>query len=378
MRPLLGRRIPEVYLTVAGIFLLARLATFVIAWLVMVVRPEQGFTEILTDWDGNWNEIVARDLYQPLSGSDPNSILRWSSLAFFPLLPVTTRIIHEMTGIGIHILGPAISMVAGFVGFILLARIIHEKFGANVTGLSIAFMLFSPSGFVFSMFYTEGPTILLVALTMKRLDEGKWLRAGLFAALGGLTRPSGFVLVVPCAVAAISHIRKNREQSRSKITALAAPVIACSGFLSWIAFVAFKTRTTTGYFEIQSQAWGARIDMGVTYVREFASMFNGVGGNIDSTVSILAVLVIGFGGLFLGWRQKLPGTWQSLAFTLVIVTVFNARQASGARFLLPAFPLFVAWARFIPRQMVSATVGFMATIMGGLFVLSVAFWKYTP
>jgi hypothetical protein len=68
----------------------------------------------------------------------------------------------------------------------------------------------------------------------------------------------------------------------------------------------------------------------------------------------------------------------ALAATLVAVTAFNARQASGARFILPAFPLFVAWARAIPRRVSGAVIGASAAAMGALFLVSVTFWNYTP
>ena len=39
--------------TVVTVFVAARLLTFLVAWVVTGVRSGTGFTEVLTDWDGN-------------------------------------------------------------------------------------------------------------------------------------------------------------------------------------------------------------------------------------------------------------------------------------------------------------------------------------
>lgn len=361
-----------------GLFGIARLSTLVVAWVAMAARPEHGITEILTDWDGNWNEIAAADLYAPFASDGPDSILRWRTLAFFPILPLLTRGLHEVSGIGIHVLGPLVSMAFGAAAFAVLGRYLFERVGRTTVVIALSLMLFSPNGFVLSMFYTEGLMILFTVLTLKDLDEKRWTRAGIFAALGGLTRPSGFVLVVPCVVAAIQHIRTRSPESGRHWAALAAPIIAPVGFITWVAHVALRTGVTTGYVRIQSEAWGARIDFGRTFITEIWNTLTDIRFDLDVRVSVLAVLVIGVGGLILGCRQKMPATWLALAATLVVVTAFNARQASGARFLLPAFPLFVAWARAIPRQVSGAVIGMSATAMGALFLVSVTFGNYIP
>lgn len=361
-----------------GLFGGARLATFFAAWLAMAVRPEQGLTEILTDWDGNWNEIATGDLYAPFDEGDPESIMRWRTLAFFPVLPLVTRGLHEISGLGIHVLGPVVSMVFGACAFALLGAYLFDKVGKDVAILAMAGMLFSPNGFVLSMFYTEGPMILFTVLTLRHLDHRRWWQAGLTATLGGLTRPTGFVLIVPCVVAAIAHIRRPDATPSRKWAALAAPALAPVGFLSWLAFVAWKTGEPTGYFRIQSEAWGARLDFGRAFFSEIWSLLTSVGYDLDARVSVLVVAVLGVGGIVLAIRQRMPATWISLAAALVLVTVVNARQASGARFLLPAFPLFVAWARAIPRSWAPAAIAVSATAMGALFIVSTTYWTYTP
>lgn len=375
MKTTILRRVPESARLGLVLFLAARLVTFVIAWLVMAARPDQGITEILTNWDGNWNEIVAGDLYRAFENAE-SSVLRYQTMAFFPLLPLATRGLHDLTGIGIHVVGPLVSMFFGALAFALLGKYLADKVGRPLATTALVFMLFSPNGFVLSMFYTEGLMILFVVLTMRNLDDGKWARAGSWALLGGLTRPTGFVLVVPCLIAAIIHLRSPDRTDGAR--AVLAPVLAPLGFLAWVVFVAVRTGSPTGYFRIQSEAWGARLDFGRSFLDALIGTFVEFDRDLDVRISVMFVAVFGFGGLYLAWKQKMSATWLALAAGLVVLTAFNARQASGARFLLPAFPLFVAWARAIRIQWHGVVVAGSAALMGALFFTSVANLNYTP
>ena len=84
---------------ILGLFLAVRLATLLVAWLIGAARPELGITEILTDWDGNWNEFVANDLYRKVAVGGIFTD-EWMMLAFLPVLPVTTHVLHVVTGSG--------------------------------------------------------------------------------------------------------------------------------------------------------------------------------------------------------------------------------------------------------------------------------------
>lgn len=375
MKTTILQRLPESARLGLVLFLAARLVTVVIAWLVMATRPDQGITEILTNWDGNWNEIVATDLYRAFENVE-SSVLRYQTMAFFPLLPLAARGLHDLTGIGIHVVGPLVSMFFGALGFALLGRYLADKVGRPLATATMVFMLFSPNGFVLSMFYTEGLMILFTVLTMRDLDEEKWTRAGLWALLGGLTRPTGFVLFVPCLVAAVVHLRSPDRTNGAR--AVLAPVLAPIGFLAWVAIVAVRTGSPTGYFAIQSEAWGARLDFGRSFLDGLIGTFVEFDRDLDVRISVMYVAIFGFGGLYLAWKQKMSATWLALAAALVVLTAFNARQASGARFLLPAFPLFVAWARSIRIQWHGVVVAGSAAVMGALFFTSVANLNYTP
>ena len=360
---------------VLGIFLAARLATLVVAWLATRVTPGLGVTEMLTEWDGNWNEMVADHWYQrvPLSEQFRHE---WLTLAFFPVLPAVTGALHLVTGVGVHVLGPLVSMAFGAAGFAVLARFLARRFGAEIAVASCALMVAAPPAFVFSMFYTEGPMVLWAALTFDALDRRQWARAGLWALLGGLTRPNGFLLVVPCLVAAIGEWRASGTRRVNR--AFLAPLLAPVGFLGWLAVAWVATGEPAGYFAIQSDGWGARVDGGVETVRTIADHLTGVDLGLDARSNVFFIVVLGLGGVVLAVRQRMDPVLVSWAAALTLLTAMSERQASGGRFLLPAFPLFVAWTRAIPTWARTAVTVGSAMVMAALFVFSTRDLGLTP
>ncbi len=360
---------------ILGLFLAVRLATLLVAWLIGAARPELGITEILTDWDGNWNEFVANDLYRKVAVGGIFTD-EWMMLAFLPVLPVTTHVLHVVTGVGVHILGPLVSMSAGALGFFVLGRYLSRRFGERVALVAAGFMLVSPNAFVLSMFYTEGPTILFVALTFDALERRRWARAGVWALIGGITRPNGFLLLVPCLIAAVLEIRRHGwPRARSS---LLAPLLAPIGFVLWLVMVWKVTGEPGGYFRLQEVGWGARFDAGEQTLRAFGRLVLGRDAGIDERMNVIALTVIGVGGVLLALRRKLDPVLTGYAIAVVVLALTSARQASGARFLLPAFPLFVAWAMAIPRRHQLWVGALLATTMGSLFVLSTTGLVYTP
>lgn len=360
---------------VLGLFVLTRVVTVGVAWLTTTVTPGLGITEMLTEWDGNWNQMVADEWYHRVPLSDQFRH-EWLTLAFFPVLPTATRVLHLVTGAGVHVLGPLVSMAFGAVAFAVLARFLAAKFGRQVAVAACALMMVAPHGFVFSMFYTEGPMLLWAVLTVEALDRKRWGRAGLWALLGGLTRPNGFLLVVPCLVAAVRHFRAS--EGRLRWGGFVAPALAPLGFVGWLAVAWVATGEPSGYFAIQSEGWNARIDGGQETLRALLDVVTGSTMSLDARLNVLSIAVLGVGGLVLAVRQRMDPVLVSWAAALVVLTAMSERQASGGRFLLPAFPLFVAWATAIPRWLRTPTVVASSMVMTALFVFSTRDLGLTP
>jgi len=282
-------------------------------------------------------------------------------LAFFPVVPMAARATHAATGLSVEYAGLLVSVLCGLAGTVVLWRLIERRYGHDVASDSVLLLLVAPFAFVFSIFYTEGPALLAVALCLWALDRERWGWAGLAALVGGLIRPNGFLLFVPCLVAALLVIRSRRQWS-----ALVAPALAPLGFLAWVGYVADRTGELTGYFTMQREGWRASVDLGVESVRSILDLVTFHWEEIDRVLNA-GMLLLGAVGLVLAWRRRLGAVWISYAAAVLLLTFVNARQASAGRFLLLAFPLFVAFALSIPKRALPLVIAMSAIAMGGLF-----------
>jgi len=343
-----------------GLFVGTRLATAVVAWFVQMSQPGRSYLGLITAWDAVWYHRIADEGYvvQPLG---PSVLHPLQSYAFFPVVPMAARAVHVVTGLSIATSGVVVSMSCGLAGTVALWRLVQGRFGDRVASDSVLLLLVAPYAFVFSLFYTEGPALLAVALCFLALDRRRWTYAGLAALAAGLIRPNGFLLVVPCAVAAFTAIRHDRQWK-----ALVAPLLAPLGFLAWVAFVGHRMGELGGYVTLQRDGLGAKVDFGVESLRAVVELVTFQWDGVSRVLNA-AALVAGIAGVVIAVRRRLDPTWIAYAVAVIGVTALNQNQASGGRYLLLAFPVFVAFALAIPRRAFPLVVAMSAVVMGGLF-----------
>jgi hypothetical protein len=255
---------------------------------------------------------------------------------------------------------------------VLLWRLISRRFDDDVASDSLLLLLVSPFAFALSLFYTEGPALLAVAACFLALDRRRWVWAGVAALGAGLIRPNGFLLLVPCAVAAFIAIRHDRRWK-----ALVAPALAPLGFLAWVGYVGHRAGELTGYFTLQREGWGAGVDFGRASAGSVIDLLTLHWVEPDRVLNAAALLGIGVLGLVLAVRRHLDPVWIAYAAAVVVVGIINERQTSAGRFLLLAFPLFVAFALSIPRRALPLVAAMSAVTMGGLFYAALTL-RVTP
>lgn len=343
-----------------GLFAATRLATYVVA--AIAIRREGGgsFLGRLTMWDAVWYDRIATSGYVelPVGGS---VLHPQHTYAFFPVVPFLARGVHTVTGLSVEASGIAVSLAGGLAGTVALWRLVQRRFGDRIASKAVLLLLVAPFAFVFSIFYTEGPALLAVALCFLALERRQWLWAGLAALVAGLIRPNGFLLVVPCALAAVTAIRHDRAWR-----SLVAPLLAPVGFVAWVAWVGHQVGELGGYFTLQRVGLGARIDGGAESARAVVEMvtfqWDGTGRVLNS-----ACLVLGALGVVIAWRRRLDRTWIAYAAAVWAVAALNHNQASAGRYLLLAFPIFVAFALAIPKRAYPVVVAISAVVMAAVF-----------
>ncbi len=213
--PLLGRHLA----IPVGIFLASRAVTFAVAHAARVVEP-QPLSHLLSRWDGaHYLNIVAHGYpATPPSGSGEAA---QTVHAFFPGYPLLVRALRAATGLAPVPAGVVVNIAMATVAAAVIWLLARDLLADKVATRAVLLFSFFPGAYVLGMVYSEGTFLALAAGCLLALHRRQWLVAGLAAAAAGATRPTGLVLALCCAWAAVVALRRRREW-----LALVAPALA--------------------------------------------------------------------------------------------------------------------------------------------------------
>ncbi|MGA6156063.1 hypothetical protein ACPEIC_22215 [Stenotrophomonas sp. NPDC087984] len=342
-------------------------------------------------WDSLWYTRIAEEGYGYTIHLPDGAV--HSNLAFFPLLPGLERVISAIAPLDAADAGLLVSWVTSLFAAWGIFAIGDLLYGRRV-GLILAVLWgVLPVGIVQSMAYSESLFTALAAWGVYAALTRRWLWAGLFAALAGLTRPVGAAVVAAVWAAAAAELlpggrRRQARRTRPPVShhhpqrkrfappslrLLAGVVLAPLGWLGYVVWVAGRTGSVTGYFDVQN-GWGNGFDGGLA----FAGF---IGGLLIEPPFVAGLgLLLGVGALI--WlaircvRQRQP--WPLLAYggaVLVLALAAKGYFGSKPRLLMPAFPLLlpiaVALARLRPARtaLVLGSAGLASAVYG-------AFWLH--
>ncbi|MGH2871949.1 MAG: mannosyltransferase family protein, partial [Solirubrobacteraceae bacterium] len=218
------------------IYIAARLALLVTAF-IQSRFGHAPFQNELANWDGMWYRDVANHGYpQYVSYAQ-------TTLGFFPLFPLTIwpvehviQLVYSQPQGAATYAGALISGVGGLIATVLVHRLAEGWFNRDVARrATILFVLF-PGSVVFSMVYSEGLLLPLVAGCLYALERRRWLLAGVLAGFATAVQPVGLALGPVCALAALLELRRaglTREGLRSFI----APLLSVTGAAAFMGYL---------------------------------------------------------------------------------------------------------------------------------------------
>jgi hypothetical protein len=344
----------------------------------MAGRDGTTATTALTSWDGQWYLSIASGGYH---GVPPTLLDAFghrtanTPLAFFPGYPELVRGVALLPGVDVVAAALAVSLVCGIVGAYAVARLGRRVGGSPSVGL-IMVVLFaaSPMAIVLSMAYSEAMFCALAAWTLVGVLERRWVLAGLCALGAGLVRPTAAALVITVIAVAVVAIVRRRDGIRPWLGLVLAP----AGLLAYLGFVAARTGSPTGWFQIQQQGWDSRFDGGVATVR-FGAEVLASGRSVLEVVTV-AVLLIAILLVVLCIRQRVA--WPLVLYGALVLAMdlgSNGLMNSKARMLLPAFtlllPVAMALAKRQPRTMIAVLVT-IAVVSAWFGAYALTGWPY--
>ncbi|HEY5305018.1 MAG TPA: hypothetical protein VIJ86_13325 [Acidimicrobiales bacterium] len=351
-----------------AVYAISRMVVWVVLGLVAKVR-HHAVGHYLTRWDSHWYIQIARSGYAagiPRGHGNAAQV----NLGFFPLLPVMIRFTHWVTSLGFAASGEAVAAISGAGAAVAVWWLVREHYGDTVATRTTTLIFFSPAAVVFSLVYTEGMVIALVSITLLALHRHRWIVAGVAAAVATACDPVASAVVLPCAVAAYSAWRSDRDA-----TAWWAPALAPLGIGTFFIYLWAHTGSPFSWYLAQRQGWQAGpMGTGVFYAmyRVFENGFGDL-NSVLKTVTFLATI-----GVVVLWRKlRPPPTWSVYAATVLIFGLLSPIVGISPRLLLRGFPLFAVVAASVSRQRYLVIVILSAFAMCALTVASTTI-SWTP
>jgi len=309
----------------------------------------------LSNWDGVWYVDAAVHGY-------PHAVAHWqSTLGFLPLYPMLMWLVSHALFCSAAVAGLLISLAGGAVAAVLVQRLALRWWGVRASRRALLFFCFFPGSIVFSMVYSEGLTVPLVAGCLLALADRRWLLAGILAALATAVEPVALAVIPACAVAAIMELRARGLRDRRAWRSLAAPVLSPLGIGAFGAFLWAWTGTPLATYDVQrySPGWAettsplALVNAAIKMVNEpldFSYAHYPLNINLNYENGVLGALFL----LFALWlivfrlRPRMPAPALALVLAVAAATFTSANTPPNPRMLLCAFPALIAvaaWAR---------------------------------
>ncbi|HXX88593.1 MAG TPA: mannosyltransferase family protein [Acidimicrobiales bacterium] len=286
-----------------------------------------------------------------------------TSLRFFPLMPLVTRgvtdVTHLPTGAALLVVSNVCALGATMLVY-GLAR--HEL--RDVASARRAAWIFSlvPPAFVLVMGYSESLFILLAAAAFLCLRRRLWAWSALWGFLAGACRPIGFLLAIPAVIEGARGWRgPDRRSKGTRAVAVLAPIAGCLAYLAWAGAV-FGDFFAPFRLQHQGEPPSVSADPLVNLYRDARDALTGA--HLGSGLHLPWILL----GLTLSAvaLARLPSSFGVYSLGVVLVASVTAINfESFERYALSAFPLWIAASTLTKSPRVMVTVVAVSSV--GLF-----------
>lgn len=307
---------------------------------VVAVRAHEG----LLGWDAGYYRDIALHGYAGL----PRPALR-----FFPLVPLVTRALHDVTGLsaGDCLLG-LVNAAALLAAVLLYELVVKETGRRDLARRAVWILALAPSAFVLVMGYAESVLVVLAVAMFLALRSQRWWWAAAAGYLAGLTRPLGALLFLAALGQAALSLRRSRPagQLAGAAVAVAAPVAGCVTYLAWVGSQ-FGDFWLPVRIQESGNLRGRFTDPVVTFFHDFKQLFHGhVGTGLHAPwlVVFVVLLVVAF--------RRWPLPYGLYTLGVLGLAVSSANFDSLERYGLSAFPIVLAAACLVEGEAVERTV----------------------
>jgi hypothetical protein len=339
------------------------------------------FQNELANWDGFWYRELTN------KGYPAHVDYGQTTLGFFPLFPLAIwpveHVLMLVTGNDdlrqmSTMAGALVSGAGGLVATVLVHRLAEGWWDrATARRATVLFVLF-PGAVVFSMVYSEGVLLPLVAGCLWALERRRWVLAGVLAGLGTAVQPAGLMLAPVCLLAVALEIRRCGWSIRRARRSLIAPVLSVTGAAGFMFYLWLHTGNPFANYIAQHHGWSesssplALVHVATRLANEISfSHFNQPTINLNLVLGLIGAAFLTM-LLVLMWFCRRQISPVAIAWTLAIsfLAVTSSNVPPNPRMLITAFPALVTIARYAHGRWFTVIVWINGVLYVGLSLLT--------
>ena len=219
--------------------------------------PPEGYLTTATNWDGQWYWQIVDHGYPTELPRDPSGEVRQNVWAFFPLYPMTVRLVMAVTSLGFPLAAVIVSVVAGGVASVLFYRLIApvtDRLGARLAVVVLNTFVCAPA---LQIAYTEGLALALLVAVLLAFQARRTALTAVLVLVLSLTRAIVLPLAAVFAVYAVLRWRRAADRGEVVRTAALAAWAGATTFL-WPALAGLMTGEPKAYVLTQA-SWNPDI-----------------------------------------------------------------------------------------------------------------------
>jgi Gpi18-like mannosyltransferase len=322
-------------------------------------------------WDSFWYTSIARHGYT-------FSQIRNSSIAFFPLYPLTIKIAYLISGIREDWLSFGLNIIFSYLALSYLYRLAKFDYSEKESlAIAVVFLFFPPAYFFLSGY----PDVLFTLLAILSLYFGRkkeWGRAGIATGLLAVTKPYGIFMFPVLIVEYLWSHNWNKKIFFKKFDwlPLTLPLVTFGAF---VIFNYIKFGNPIAFLEAQ-HTWGRSLTnpLGALFEEGRHYLFSGniLSGSNFPYLIYLVSFIFSIAAFVLSWN-RVRKTYLLFSVLLLLSALLTGTLTSWGRYMLLGFPILFGPAIYLSQKKYLFAAYILASAFS-LFFLASLFVRCYP
>lgn len=287
-------------------------------------------------WDSGWYLNIAKDGYslQEPEGKPPVVTKGQANIGFFPLYPLSIKIVSIVLK-NYYISALVVSNTVILAAAWFLYKLVKQE-NKEVAKRTVKYLFLFPTSFVLSGIYTESMFLLFLVICFYAATKEKWLLVGVFGYFLALTRPTGFLIMVPLLF--VYFRDKNYSLNKIKPDVLLFALLPL-GLFTFMLYGYFLSGDLFIYKHVKEIAWYATFS---NPVQTLLSMYQ-FGAEVRKIAVFITIEIL----LISAFYKKIKTEYVLVILLILGIASFEgvAAAISIPRMSSAVFPLFIILAK---------------------------------